>query len=162
MKVALLVVDMQKAYDEGLSALSMASAVEYIDEVLNTFREKSAPIIWIQDEDEDDGVVQGSEGFELIDSLKPQDGEFFVVKHHGNAFHETNLSKILSHQGVDTVFITGFCAEFCVLSTYRGAQDAGFSPYLVKNACASGRDSNLRAVEQISETVPYTLVPYLL
>lgn len=49
--------------------------------------------------------------------------------------------------------MTGYCAEHCVLSTYRGARDLDLFPILLKNGIASGKTANKEFVENISETV---------
>ena len=57
--------------------------------------------------------------------------------------------------GVDTVITTGYCAEYCVLSTYRGAKDLDFMPLVFRGGLASGHPERIRFVEDISEVVSY-------
>jgi nicotinamidase-related amidase len=59
----------------------------------------------------------------------------------------------LKELGVDTVIITGFCAEQCVLSTYKGAEDVDFKPIILKGAIASDNLEHLRSVEEITDTI---------
>jgi nicotinamidase-related amidase len=56
---------------------------------------------------------------------------------------------------VDTVIVTGFCAEHCVLSTYRGAQDHDLMPIILRGAIASDKLENIRFVESISEIISF-------
>lgn len=56
-------------------------------------------------------------------------------------------------RGVDTVIVTGFCAEYCVLSTYRGAQDLDLRPIMLRDALVSDRLENIRFVESISDLI---------
>lgn len=49
--------------------------------------------------------------------------------------------------------MAGFCAEFCVLSTYRGARDLDYFPILLKNGVASSKEENKLFVENMSETI---------
>jgi nicotinamidase-related amidase len=56
---------------------------------------------------------------------------------------------------VDTVIITGFCAEYCVLSTYRGAQDLDLTPIVLRGSLASSILENIKFVESISDIVSY-------
>lgn len=115
MKPAFLIVDMQKAYFEGDSRKSMEGATEYINETAKMFRERSLPVVWIQDIDESDGVI-----------------------------------------------ISGYCAEHCVLSTYRGALNHDLEPVLLKNGVASGDGENLACVEKISNAISFTMVSKML
>lgn len=162
MKPALLVIDMQKAFLTGKTAASMESAVEYINEVLSYFREAGLPVVWVHHEDRENGVVPGAPGFEMIESLRKLANEYTIHKRYGNGFNKTDCADILRGKGVDTVIVSGFCAEYCVLSTYRGAEDEDFTPFILRGAIASGDAENLRFVEKICDTVPYSLLRLLL
>ncbi len=92
--------------------------------------------------------------------LKPKD--IRIVKTYGNSFTKTGLAEKLRALGVDTLIVTGFCAEYCVLSTYRGAQDFDFKPIILKGALASDNTEHIRFVEEITETVSYGALKALL
>lgn len=153
MKPALMIIDMQKAYYGDKTAAHMDAAVEYINYVIPMFRAKGLPVIWVYNEDEYDGAVPGNEQYEFIDSLKPEAGDIKINKTYGNGFNKTGADEILKESGVDTIVMTGFCAEYCVLSTYRGAKDLDYFPVLLKNGIASVEKENKEFVENISETV---------
>jgi nicotinamidase-related amidase len=155
MKPALLVIDIQKDFfnDDQATAHSLESAVEYINAAIALFRKKSLPIICIQHVNEEDSLVPGNVGFNLPDNLAILPGDLHIHKTYGNAFNKTSLAEDLHRMNVDTIIITGFCAEFCVLSTYRGAKDQDFKPILLRNALASGNEENIRFVERISEII---------
>ncbi len=162
MKPALLIIDMQEAYHVGKAAASMDSAAEYIKEVLSYFRKSDLPVVWVHHEDRENGVVPGAPGFEMIESLKKLAKEYTIHKRYGNGFNRTDCAEILRQNGVDTVIVSGFCAEYCVLSTYRGAEDQDFVPFILRGGIASGDAENLRFVERICDTVPHTLLRFLL
>ena len=157
----MIIVDMQKAYYRGEAANSMAEASEYINEVLSYYRAAGEPVVWIQDQDDEDGVVPGTEGFDLIDELEPAAGEPVIIKKYGNSFNKTELAETLGAAGVDTVVICGYCAEYCVTSTYRGALDYDFTPFLLKNGIAGGNRDRLEAVEKISDMIPFKFLRQL-
>ena len=162
MKPALMIIDMQKEFYVGQTKEQMDRAAEYINYILPKFEEKNLPVIWVQDVDEGDGVVPGTEGFEFIDSLKPKTESIRIHKTYGNSFNKTDVDKILKEAGVDTVVMTGFCAEFCVLSTYRGAKDLDYFPVILKDGIASTEQANKEFVEKISETVTAGMLMKLL
>ena len=162
MKPAFMIVDMQKEYYKGAAGDSMASASEYINEVLGYFRDRKLPVIWIQDIDRDSGVVPGTDGFEVIESLSKKEGELTIFKEYGNSFNKTECGNILKKENVDLVLISGYCAEYCVLSTYLGAKDLDFTPVLLKNGVAGGDAENLGFVEKICDTVSYGIVKKML
>ena len=162
MKPALMIIDMQKEYFTGYAKESMTAAAEYINEVAGYFREKKLPIIWVQDIDRDSGVVPDTEGFEVIELLEKKRDEISIHKEYGNSFNKTECGNILKREEVDVIVITGYCAENCVLSTYRGAQDWDFTPVILKNGIASGDNGNLKFVQNISDIVSYKIIRKLL
>jgi nicotinamidase-related amidase len=162
MNIALLVIDMQKAFCHGSDKESMDHAAEYINCAIDLLRRKNKKIIWIQDEDKDDGVTKGTPGFEIIESLKPLKGEKIITKNYSNAFNKTELYEYLTEGKIDTVIITGYCAEYCVLSTYRGAQDKDLTPIILKNAIASGDKEKIKFVEEITDLITINVLDKIL
>lgn len=161
MKPALMIIDMQKAYFEDTSKPSMVRAADYINEVLGYFRTKKLPVVWVQDIDEEGGVVPGTEGFEIIELLQRQDEELLIYKKYGNSFNKTELNQRLQELGCDVLIMSGYCAEHCVLSTYRGALDLEYTPVLLRHGVASGSPENLAFVEKLSELATYKVVKML-
>jgi len=155
MRMALMIIDMQKAFYVGNSKTSMDSAVEYINAAIEMFRTKNLPIIWVQDRGD---VAPGEIGFELIDQLKPQENEHRIIKDYGNSFNKTECAKIIMDENIDTLIITGYCAEYCVLSTYRGALDLDIVPILFRGSIASGEKENIRFVESICDIASYQVL----
>lgn len=164
MKPALLIIDVQNEFFNLNQACadSLKAAIEYINAAIDLFRKKNHPIIVIQHKNEEEGLVPGKTGFEVPESLKlrPQDAR--IIKTYGNSFTKTQLAEKLRQQGVDTVIITGYCAEYCVLSTYRGAQDYDFTPIILKGSLASDNAEHIRFVEEITETVSHGALKALL
>lgn len=155
MKPALLVIDMQKDFFNLNQACSdsMKSAIDYINQAIDLFRRKNLPIIVIQHKNEERGFVPGNPASDVSDNVKVESQDIRVVKSYGNSFTKTGLAERLRELGVDTVIETGFCAEFCVLSTYIGAQDFDFTPIILKGSIASDNAEHIRFVEEITETI---------
>jgi len=164
MKPALLVIDIQNEFFNRNQACddSLKSSIAYINAAIDLFREKNLPIVVIQHKSEEQGLVPGKSGFDVHDSvqLKPQD--LRIAKTYGNSFTKTGLAERLRKLGVDTVIVTGFCAEYCVLSTCRGAQDFDFTPIILKGSLASENAEHIRFVEEITETISYGALKTLL
>jgi nicotinamidase-related amidase len=155
MKPALLVIDVQNEFFNLNQACSdsLKSAIEYINAAIGLFRKKNLPIIVIQHKSEEEGLVPGKSDFDVPESVKLEPQDMRIVKTYGNSFTKTGLAERLRELGVDTVIVTGFCAEFCVLSTYRGAQDLDFTPIMLKGSLASDNAEHIRFVEEIAETI---------
>ena len=156
MKPALLVIDVQNAFfADPVAAASLNEAIEYINAAIDLFRERQLPVVVIQHMNPQTGLVPESEGFAVPASLKLLPSDLWITKTYGNAFVKTDLAEKLRALGVDTVITTGYCAEYCVLSTYRGAKDLDFMPLVFRGSLASGHPERIRFVEEISEVVSY-------
>jgi nicotinamidase-related amidase len=157
MKPALLVIDVQKRFFGfgTTTAQSMDNAIEYINAAIELFREKRLPIICIQHVDEENGLVPGEEDFELPEKLNLLPSDLHIHKTYGNSFNRTLLKEKLQELDIDTVILTGFCAEYCVLSTYRGAQDIDLTPIILRGSLASSIPENIKFVESISDIISY-------
>ena len=157
MKPALLVIDVQKAFFtiNPTMTQSLNDAIEYINAAIALFREKGLPVICIQQMDEDEKLVPGEEGFDLPEGLEILPSDLHIHKTYGNSFNQTSLEDELQQLGVDTVIITGFCAEYCVLSTARGAKDLDLTAIVLRGSLASGVPENIKFVESISDLISY-------
>ena len=164
MKPALLVIDIQNKFFSLNQACSdsLKSAIEYINAAIDLFREKNLPIVVIQHKSEEEGLEPGKPGFDVPKSVKLEPKDIRIVKTYGNSFTKTGLAEKLRELEVDTVIVTGFCAEYCVLSTYRGAQDFDLTPIILKGSLASDNAEHIRFVEEITEIISYGALKTLL
>ena len=157
MKPALLVIDVQNEFfkSSAQTAQSLNNAIEYINAAIALFRAKNLPIFCVQHIDEADKLVPGEEGFDSPEGLQILPSDVHIHKTYGNAFNKTALQSKLKELDVDTVILSGYCAEFCVLSTYRGAKDLDLTPILLRGALASDHPENIKFVENISDIISY-------
>jgi nicotinamidase-related amidase len=156
MKPALLVVDMQNEFfAEGSPALSsLREATEYINATIALFRRAAAPVIVVSDIEEPHRVP-GREPFAVHPSVAVEAGDLHIDKRFGNAFWQTDLDAELRARGVTMVIVCGFCAEYCVLDTCRGARERGYATALLRRGIASPRAAHIQVVEAICELVSY-------
>lgn len=157
MKVALLVIDMQEVFFDHSPAVaeSLTSAVEYINEAIDIFREKELPIICIEDMEEEAGRVPGSTGFDTTSKIRLLPADPRIHKTYGNAFNKTDLHQKLQDLGIDTLILTGFAATQCVLSTYRGATDLDYTPLIFRGSLADVSQEKIRFVEEMHDLISY-------
>lgn len=157
MKPALLVIDVQKQFFnfDPVMTQSLKDATRYINAAIALFRKQGLPVISVQHVDKNQKLEPGEAGFDLPDELAIVPSDLHIQKTYGNAFNKTPLKDELLRQGVDTVILTGFCAEECVLSTYRGAEDADLTPIILRGALASGNLENIKFVENVSSLISY-------
>ena len=164
MKPALLVIDVQKEFYKysTQTAQSLNNAVEYINIAIALFRAKNLPIVCVQHMNEKDKLIPGEDGFELPEGLNILPSDICIHKTYGNAFNKTDLQGKLHELDVDTVIVTGYCAEFCVLSTFRGAKDLDLTPIILRGALASDSLENIKFVENISDIISYGALKMIL
>lgn len=84
-------------------------------------------------------LVEGTHGARLVDELKPEPGDYVLVKKRRNAFHQTELDFHLRARNITTVAIGGVATDLGVENTVRDAWD---------------RDYNVIVLEDISVAVP--------
>jgi len=156
LKPVLLVIDVQKEFFKNpKTAQILNDAIEYINAAIELFRDKHLPIICIQDVDEESGRAPGKDAFDLPQNLNILSSDLHVHKTYKNSFNKTPLAERLRELGVDTVIITGYAAENCVLSTCRGAEDLDLTPIILRGALASDHPENIEFVERINNIISY-------
>ena len=142
MKVALILVDIQKDYFSGgqMELVGMNDASRNARELLRFFREKKWPIFHIQHIAVRDGAtffLPNSVGMEIHENVKPLLGETIIQKHHPNSFLNTKLHEELLKAGIESVVICGAMSHMCIDATTRAAADLGFQCTVVHDACAT-------------------------
>jgi nicotinamidase-related amidase len=155
-KAALLVIDVQKAFFKApVAARTLASAIEHINYAIDLFRKKAWPVICVQHVEPGENLVPGEEGFDISDQLAILPTDLHIHKTYCNSFNKTPLNEELQKQGVDTVIITGYCAEYCIFSTCVGARDLDLTPLIMRGGIASGVEKNIRFVESVNDIASY-------
>lgn len=91
---------------------------------------------------------QGTWGAEIIDELRPQEGDKVVSgKCTLCGFNNTNLDELLKQGKIKNVVIGGFLTNFCVESTARSAYDRGYSVTVIKDATAANSEEEQHHAE---------------
>lgn len=157
MKPALLVIDVQKQFfkDDPDTEKSLNNAIDTIVPSIALFHEMKLPIVFVQHMEEEEGLLPGTEGFDLPDAFDVQPGDLRITKTYNNSFNKTGLHEKLQALGVDTLIITGYCAEWCILSTIRGAWDLDYTTYLIPGAIASGSKEAIAFVETNHDVISF-------
>jgi nicotinamidase-related amidase len=85
------------------------------------------------------GIAQpwGSREAEIIPEVAPVDDEIVISKSTSSAFTGTNIDRVLTWMGIDTLVMVGVVTNGCVELTARVAADIGYRVVLVGDACAA-------------------------
>ncbi|MEB3787995.1 MAG: cysteine hydrolase [Desulfurococcales archaeon] len=132
-KTAVIVVDMQNDFVKPEGKLYVPTAqktVEPIRRLLDKARKAGVRVFYTQDTHYDNDpeykiwgehVRYGTWGWEIIDELKPQEGDIVVRKTRYDGFYGTPLDDLLRIYGIENLVIVGTVANICVLHTAASA-----------------------------------------
>jgi nicotinamidase-related amidase len=98
-------------------------------------------------------ITEGTWGAQIIDQLKPQDGEHLVVKKGFGGFSNTPLDTILRNLGVTTCVVCGVTTCVCVSTTVRGGVEHNYRMILASDAVAEvhrdTHDAELKTMQRV-------------
>ncbi len=133
-RTAVVVVDMQNDFVRKGGKLYVPDAEKTIGPIrklLDKARAKGVRVIYTQDwhlrndpefEVWGEHCVEGTWGADIVDELKPMQGDVVVRKRRYDAFFGTDLDYLLRHVvKADTLVLTGTVANICVLHTAGSA-----------------------------------------
>ena len=145
-RTAFLIIDMQKDFclpGAPFEVTGALNVVPYIKRVLDACRIHRVPIIHVfryYRADGSDveltrydefmktggGCVQGTKGSEILDELKPIEGEYLIIKQRWSAFFQTELDCLLKRLGVEQIVVTGIQTPNCIRGTVWDANSLDY------------------------------------
>jgi len=158
---AFVIVDMQKAFFEGRDRLPKIrkekgkQIIERIQKVKQKAKKRKVPVIYTMDSFSPEeamiephfklfGVhgIEGEEGTNIIDDLKPEKGDFVIRKARYDAFFGTRFDLILRELGVDTLIFSGIWLDACVQHTIMGAFFRCYQTILLEDCTATPNEED--------------------
>ena len=127
---ALLVIDVQNGVVEG--AHQRETVVANVAGLVQRARREQIPVVWVQHSDE--GLVTGSDEWQIVPELTPDEAEPLVHKSYGDSFEDTELETVLSGLEVGRLVVVGAQTDACIRSTLHGALVRGYDATLVSDA----------------------------
>ena len=127
---ALLVIDVQNGGVEG--AYERDAVVAHIADLVEQARREQVPVVWVRHADEH--LAKGSEDWQIVPELNPDDPEPLIEKSYGDSFEDTDLETVLSGLAVGRLVIVGAQTDACIRSTLHGAFVRGYDATLVGDA----------------------------
>lgn len=100
---ALLVIDVQKGV--VADAYQRDAVVANVSTLVDKARDEGVPIVWVQHSGED--LEKGSEPWEYVQELAPQQSEPLVHKTFGSSFEATDLEDVLTTGGIGRLVVAG-------------------------------------------------------
>jgi nicotinamidase-related amidase len=172
-KTAFLVIDMQKDFCLSGAPFEVTGAMDVVPSIkqaLDACRIHKIPIIHVfryYRADGSDveltrydefrkvggGCVQRTKGAEIIDELKPIDGEYLIIKQRWSAFFRTELDCLLKRLGVDQIVVTGVQTPNCIRGTVWDANSLDYEVIVLTDGTgaktAEVHNANLIDMESI-------------
>ena len=172
-RMALLLIDVINALDfpEGPELLKFALPMaERIAELKREMRRLGAPVIYVNDNFGrwrsdfrayvDHCLEHDVLGKPIVEKLRPEQEDYFVMKPKHSGFFSTTLDTLLEYLGVRTLVLAGIAANICVLFT---ANDAYMRDYqlLVPSDCVASntRKDTENALEQMHKVLKADIRP---
>jgi nicotinamidase/pyrazinamidase len=93
--------------------------------------------------------VEGTQGAAFVEGLEMHPNMYIFKKgldpevdsysafYDNNKKNDSGLKKFLKERGVESVFIAGLCADYCIISTAKDAAKAGFETTIISDATES-------------------------
>jgi nicotinamidase-related amidase len=162
---ALLVIDMQNDFvlqGYALPAEGAEVIVPRVADLARVARQAGVPVIFTLEQHRSDmsdfGIelefepphcLEGSDGAQLVDALRPAPGDFIVQgKRRYDAFLGTELDTLLRSLGRREVVLTGVCTDICVSATAQHARNLDYRVFLVRDCCAGSTETRHEAALQ--------------
>ena len=97
-------------------------------------------------------LEDGVRGRELVEELRPEADDYFVLKPKHSGFFSTTLDILLEYLGAKTLILTGIAGNICVLFTANDAYLRDFGLIVPRDAVASNtEEENDHALEQMAK-----------
>jgi nicotinamidase-related amidase len=154
----LVVVDMQKGGEDrpveevGIEIMpGGGERIAVAEQILRAARDASIPVVFFQEVHRRSGIdfgreldgaetvhcVDGDTATELVDSLRPIEGEFHIVKRRYSGFIGTEFEIILRALNASTLVLIGGLTDVCVHYTFADAHQRDFHVRVVSD-CVGG------------------------
>lgn len=176
---ALLIIDMINLFDfpggAELARLARPMA-RRLRTLRQRFREAGSPVVYVNDNfmhwqaDFKEIIAICSHpqapGSDIIDQLRPEPDDYFILKPKHSAFLATPLPLLLAKLGVRRLVLTGTAADSCILATAMDAHAREFvieiprdgvasrSPRLRDQALSTLRDASCAAITRCGSVQP--------
>ncbi len=127
---ALLVVDVQNGVVRG--TYERDAVVANVAGLVERARREQIAVVWVRHSDEN--LAPGSDDWQIVGELKPDDDEPVVAERFADSFEDTSLETVLAGLGVGRLVVAGAQTDECIRATLHGAVVRGYDAILVSDA----------------------------
>jgi len=166
-KEALLIMDMLNDFvlpGAPLEVPETRKVIPSIKREIQRARQEGNPVIYVCDAHAADDkeflkfgwpphAVKGTKGGQVVDELRPEEGDFIVKKTSYAGFYRTKLERILKDLGVGSLRLTGTVTHICILFTAYDAVMRDYAVTVVRDGVAGidkeDHDAALRIMKNV-------------
>ena len=173
---ALIIVDMQNDFVLPSSPCVVNNAMNTISKikrVLGAFRLKKWPVFHVTREYREDGsdieitrlksfqegvkvAVPGTKGCEIVEDLKPINGEYHLIKKRFSAFMNTELDFMLRRLEINNIVVCGTQYPNCIRATVYDGISYGYNVIVLTDATSAQSSeiakANINDIKKIGVT----------
>lgn len=156
-KSAFILIDMEQGFIDPSSAHCIkgaAATVPACEKAIQTARQKGIPVFFVKRIYREDGsdvectryqswvaggrsMSPGSFGAQEPESLRPQPGDYTIIKPRWSAFFQTQLDLILRRLDIRTVILAGTTTPNCIRTTCYDAISLEYNVAVIEDCTSS-------------------------
>ena len=164
-KSAFILIDMEQGFIDPSSAHCIkgaAATVPACEKAIQTARQKGIPVFFVKRIYREDGsdvectryqswvaggrsMSPGSFGAQEPESLRPQPGDYTIIKPRWSAFFQTELDRILRRLDIRTVILAGTTTPNCIRTTCYDANALDYNVVVLSDCTSSQTKEILQA-----------------
>jgi len=148
---ALLVIDIQRGAFDGVRCPPVDSPERLVRNactLIEAARQSGSPVVFVQHcEGTDLPFEEGSDHWQLHESLVPAPGESVLRKYESSSFEGTDLDAKLKALNIRELVLCGLQSEFCVSNTARSALQLGYAVRVADDAHSTWPSEGKSAAE---------------
>lgn len=164
-KSAFILIDMENGFltpDSAHCIAGAAATVPACAAAIRTAREKKIPVFFVKRIYRADGsdvectryaqwvqggrsMAPGTAGADEPEALRPQPGDYTIIKPRWSAFFQTELDLILRRLGVRTVILAGTTTPNCIRTTCYDANALDYNVVVLSDCTSSQTEEIQRA-----------------
>ena len=95
----------------------------------------------------------GAWGTEVHPALKPEPGDYDIVKHRVSPFYATSLEAILGANGIARIYASGVSTSGAVLSLAKEGHDRDYQIVILEDCCAALTDEQHASVIEQTQRI---------
>ena len=145
MNEALIVIDIQEGFfsDSDYPVYNEKKLIRNINLLIDSFREKGKPIIFVHHIDED--LMKGTVPWKVFHKVHSKPNDIYVDKTTPDSFYETDLLNIIKANNIDSIVVVGLQTEYCIDTTCKSAFGKNISVILVSDGHSTYDNSFMKA-----------------